>query len=205
MSCSPSRSEQAGADRWSSTPPKRDRAHAAVPISSRCPDAFTWTLCPRIETYVQAGLIGDTASMQFRRAVRVLGLVVAMMATGCTANSPAPARGRSTKTLRDGRLRYLQGGRSCPLRRRRATHPRSGHRSRMWSCQRLRSIPDFRSRPAVSFCHLTVSHSSSRRMKTRRMFRSLLNPNQRRRCPWRTSSREVPQAEGRRSRSCGSR
>ena len=33
--------------------------------------------------------IGDTASMEFRRAVRVSGLVVAVMATGCTANSPA--------------------------------------------------------------------------------------------------------------------
>ena len=40
------------------------------------------------------GPIGDTASMEFRRAVRVSGLVVAMLATGCTADSPAARSGK---------------------------------------------------------------------------------------------------------------
>jgi hypothetical protein len=37
----------------------------------------------------RGGPVGDTASMEFRRAVRVSGLVVAVIATGCTASSPA--------------------------------------------------------------------------------------------------------------------
>jgi hypothetical protein len=146
--------------------------------------------------------------MEFLRAVWVSGLVVAVMATGCTASSPATRSAEVYMVYQDlagWSAEIPPGWKVLPFETSKGNASAVGTQISNVELPAPEIDPGLPIQTSglvlppdgVSLIIATDNDPEN--------VRSLLNPHRRRRSPWRTSPREVPQAEGRRSRSCGSR